>query len=139
MSCLFESVCTLLSSRRELLRGSRYTPIARLARLDPITHADLPITHADLRRAVCEVLDTIKVHGTPLADWGVMETGKVDYVAHMRHTNSWGGGIEIAALAKALRVPIVVHQNDGSEYTFGRAYTKDPFRLAYTGTHYEPA
>jgi hypothetical protein len=130
MSCLFESVCALLNARTELIRGSRYTPIARLADT---------LTHADLRRAVCEVLDTIKVHGTPLAEWGVMETGNADYVAHMRQRNSWGGGVEIAALAKALRVPIVVHQNDGSEYTFGRSYTKNPLRLAYTGTHYEPA
>jgi hypothetical protein len=133
MSCLFQSMCILLEDRRGLLAGARYAPLARLAPLQRLSHEDL-------RLAVCAVLDAIKVHGTPLSEWGSMETGVRGYAAHMRGTDVWGGGVELAALSKGLRVPIVVQQTDGTEYTFGRTHSNDepPLRLLYSGTHYTP-
>ena len=132
MSCLFESVCRLLEDRRGLLAGSRYAPLSSLARRERLAHEDL-------RVAVCAVLDAITVHGTPLSEWGEMETGVSGYAAHMRGTDVWGGGVELAALSKGLRVPIVV-RSDGAEYTFGRAHSngEPPLRLLYSGTHYTP-
>ena len=131
MSCLFESVCRLLEDRRGLLAGSRYAPLASLARRERLAHEDL-------RGAVCAVLDAITVHGTPLSEWGEMETGVGGYATNMRRADAWGGGVELAALAKGLRVPIVVRQADGTEYTFGRAHSngEPPLRLLYSGTHY---
>lgn len=133
MSCLFQSISLLLEDRRGLLAHSRYAPLASLARRERVSHGDL-------RLAVCAVLDAIKVHGTPLSEWGEMETGVRGYAAHMRATDVWGGGVELAALSKGLRVPIVVQQSDGAEYTFGRAHSngEPPLLLLYTGTHYTP-
>ncbi len=133
MSCLFQSVGRLLEGRRGLLAHSRYAPLASLAGRERIAHQDL-------RLAVTEVLDAIKVHGTPLSEWGEMETGIRGYAARMRGTDVWGGGVELAALSKGLRVPIVVRQSDGTEYTFGRAHSngEHPLRLLYSGTHYTP-
>jgi hypothetical protein len=133
MSCLFQSVCRLIEDRRGLLAHSRYAPLASLARHERIAHEDL-------RLAVTGILDAIKVHGTPLSEWGEMETGVSGYASHMRGTDVWGGGVELAALSKGLRVPIVVKQPDGAEYTFGRAHSngEPPLRLLYSGTHYTP-
>jgi hypothetical protein len=68
-------------------------------------------------------------------------TTRAAYVRGMRDEGTWGGGVEIAAIASALRAQIVVRF--GSIRTvFGAEYAQDddsgPMHLLYTGTHYTP-
>ena len=130
MSCLFDSVAALLRDRPDL------APL-RCAALDGRT-VPWPPTGRALRASVCALLTSIKVHDIGLDEWGAMEAGTQSdaYVRIMRDEGTWGGGVEIAALAAALRVPIEVE--GAARATFGEAYARRPLRLHYTGSHYTP-
>jgi hypothetical protein len=84
------------------------------------------VTGAALRAALCDVMPSVRVHGASLDEWGAMEEGtnRDAYVRGMRDEGTWGGGIEIAALAAALRAPIVVHFG-ASRTIFGGEYDGD--------------
>jgi hypothetical protein len=128
MSCLFDSVAALLRDRPDLVRGAA------------AAHGAMPPTGRELRAAVCARLPATKVHDIGLDEWGAMEAGtsSAAYVARMRDEGTWGGGVEIVALAEALRVPIEV--SGAATAVFGEAYRHvRPLRLHYTGSHYTPA
>jgi hypothetical protein len=131
MSCLFNSMAALLADRPRLLRESRFEEPRDLPR---------PPSGRDLRAAVCALLRRreLRVHDVGLDEWGAMEAGTQSdaYVRIMRDEGTWGGGVEIAALAAALRVPIEVE--GAARATFGEAYARRPLRLHYTGSHYTP-
>ena len=131
MSCLFDSVAALLRDRPDL------APL-RCAALDGRT-VPWPPTGRALRASVCALLTSIKVHDIGLDEWGAMEAGtsSAAYVTRMRDEGTWGGGVEIVALADALRVPIEV--SGAASAVFGEAYRHAmPLRLHYTGAHYTP-
>jgi hypothetical protein len=136
MSCLFNSLAALLGDRPDLLTSSSFAELRDIER---------PPTGASIRAAICALLDrrAIEVHSIPLDEWGAMEEGTTRdaYVRGMRDEGTWGGGVEIAAIASALRAQIVVRF--GSIATvFGAEYAQDedraPMHLRYTGTHYMP-
>ena len=131
MSCLFNSLAALLFDRPRLLRESPF---------EELRGTPWPPTGRELRAAVCELLrrDVLRVHGIGLGEWGAMEAGTRSdaYVRLMRDEGTWGGGVEIAALAAALRVPIEV--DGAARATFGEAFKRRPLRLHYTGSHYTP-
>jgi hypothetical protein len=108
MSCLFDSLAALLVERPELLASSAFVELRELSALRP----NGP-TGRSVRAAICALLArrAIEVHGIALDEWGAMEAGTTRdaYVRGMRDGGTWGGGVEIAAAATALRVPIVVH------------------------------
>jgi hypothetical protein len=136
MSCLFNSMAALLCDRPDLLASSPFAELRDLER---------PPTGKSIRAATCALLDrrAIDVHAIPLDEWGAMEEGtnRDAYVRGMRDEGTWGGGIEIAALAAALRAPIVVHFG-ASRTIFGGEYdgpsTGPMLHLHYTGSHYTP-
>jgi len=106
MSCLFDSLAALLVERPELLASSAFVELRELREpREP--------NGASVRAAICALLArrAIEVHGIALDEWGAMEAGTTRdaYVRGMRDGGTWGGGVEIAAAATALRVPIVVH------------------------------
>lgn len=146
MSCLFDSVAALLRDRPGLVRD---TPFYELRAMP------WPPTGRALRDAVCALLtaDALTVHDIGLDEWGAMEAGtsRGAYVRRMRDEGTWGGGVEIAALAEALRVPIEV--SGAASAVFGEAHGHlrlegpvpirpirplRPLRLHYTGSHYTP-
>ena len=133
MSCLFDSVAALLSDRAGLVRDAPF---------DVLRAMTWPPTGRALRDAVCALLtaDALTVHDIGLDEWGAMEAGtsRVAYVTGMRDEGTWGGGVEIAALAEALRVPIEVH--GAASAVFGEAHRPvRPLLLHYTGSHYTPS
>jgi hypothetical protein len=117
MSCLFESVAAALGP---------------------------PATSATLRALVCDALErgSYAASGTPLAEWGAMETGLSSdaYVTRMRDARTWGGGVELATLARLLHAPICVRAPDAT-YVFGKRYARirPPIELRYAHAHYTAA
>ena len=144
MSCLFDSVAALLCDRPYLVRHSPF---------DELRAMPWPPTGRALRGAVCALLTAaaLNVHDIRLDAWGAMETGTSsrEYVSRMRDEGTWGGGVEIVALAEALRVPIEV--SGAASAVFGEPHGPlrlegpmrpimqiRPLRLHYTGSHYTP-
>jgi hypothetical protein len=129
MSCLFDSLAALLVERPELLASSAFVELRELRAPNG----------ASVRAAICALLSrrAIEVHDIPLDEWGAMEEGTTRdaYVRGMRDGGTWGGGVEIAAIATALRVPIVVHYGS-TRVVFGRG--QEQLHLRYTGSHYTP-
>jgi hypothetical protein len=164
MSCLFDSLAALLVERPELLASSAFVELRELREpRDP--------SGASVRAAICALLArrAIEVHDIALDEWGAMEAGTTRdaYVRGMRDGGTWGGGVEIAAAATALRVPIVVHYGPtrvvfgpngtgspdgagspigpygsngpyGPYGPYGPAVSVRPLDLRYTGSHYTP-
>ena len=129
MSCLFDSVASVVRQRPGLVRCARYECVRRID----------PITGSALRAAACELVGLVRVHELPLSEWGAMETGGTAcaYVDEMRRASTWGGGVELAALAAGFRVPIHVAGPMGA-FSFGEKYANHaaPIRVHYTGSHY---
>ena len=146
MSCLFDSLAALLVERPELLASSAFPELRELSalRVNGPNGPNGPYgpNGASVRAAICALLArrAIEVHGIALDEWGAMEEGTTRdaYVRGMRDGGTWGGGVEIAAIATALRVPIVVHYGS-TRVVFGRGHdTRDHLHLRYTGSHYTP-
>jgi hypothetical protein len=129
MSCLFDSIAHAVAKRPGLVRCARYQCVRDIA----------PITGATIRAAACELMRLVRVHELALCEWGAMETGGTAdaYVDAMRGASTWGGGVELAALAAGFRVPIRVEGPMGS-FAFGEKYVNHaaPISVAYTGAHY---
>jgi hypothetical protein len=134
MSCLFDSVAALVAARADLR-----------ARVERKCGNAAP-TAAQLRAVACDALARVRVHDVPLAEWGALEAGTTPdaYAARMRDPREWGGGVELAALARLLRAPIAVRAaNDAAVdatplVVFGARYPALPLRLRFTGSHYTP-
>ena len=114
MSCLFDSLAALLVERPELLASSAFVELRELSALRPYgPNGPNGPNGASVRAAICALLArrAIEVHDIALDEWGAMEAGTTRdaYVRGMRDGGTWGGGVEIAVAATALRVPIVVH------------------------------
>jgi hypothetical protein len=133
MSCLFDALASALRDRAGLLRHARYEPIRSMP---------TPVTGAALRAALCDVMPAVRVHGTPLVEWGAMEAGGAPeaYARHMREASTWGGGVELATFAAAFRLPVIVESAAGT-FAFGERYASHaaPIRVRYDGAHYTPA
>ena len=51
---------------------------------------------------------------------------------------AWGGGLEILAMTRVIKRPIVIVPNDFKAMVYGRRYqTETPIFMAYNGTHYQ--
>ena len=140
MSCLFDSVATLVAAHA-------HTDGPLRARVERRCGTPAP-TAAQLRAVACDSLARVLVHDVPLAEWGALEAGTTPdaYAARMRDPGEWGGGVELAALARLLRAPIEVRAASASASAsdapplaaFGAKYPAPPLRLRYTGSHYTP-
>ena len=66
-----------------------------------------------LAQYVAERADGVAVAGMPLREWVRLDAGVTPnaYARRMRHTSSWGGGIEMAALANACNLAIEVYES----------------------------
>ena len=114
MSCLFDALAAALQTRSALVHRAQY-PALRAMRV--------PVNGVELRAALCDRMCDARVHGSSLAEWGAMETGGTPaaYVAAMRASSEWGGGVELAAFAAAFRLPVRVESAMGT-FTFGEKY-----------------
>lgn len=109
---------------------------------------------SDLRRAVVAVLrrhPDLDVVGCSLADWTQWYAGKSigAYADELARPGAWGGGLELAILARMYGRPIDVFERrsgDGpatcqriSRFESPRPGRGAPLRLLYTGrSHYMP-
>ena len=130
MSCLFDALAAALQNRASLVHRAQY-PALRAMRV--------PVSGAELRAALCDRMCNARVHGSTLAEWGSMETGgtPAEYVAAMRASSEWGGGVELAAFAAAFRLPVRVESAVGT-FTFGEKYVNHAAAVCvrYDGSHY---
>lgn len=98
-----------------------------------------------MRSKICDYLKTNpRMNDVKVSECIQWETGKTldAYISHMRHSNTWGGAIEIKAYCDLFDVSVEVHalrrgENKKVEFINTRK-TNMWIILKWTGNHYEP-
>ena len=119
MSCLFKSIGSCIKSNPEKVRFE-----------------------------ICNYLESNKPIIGDIDTKEILETDRENYVDSMRNSNTWGGGIEIAAAANLYKIRICIHllnkkknkRKQKQIITFvpiDENYN-ETINLLYTGNHYQP-
>lgn len=91
------------------------------------------LTHEELRQFVCFYMENNEDFR---ATWGITQ----DYITQMKQSGTWGGGLEIAVIAKIYNLKIhvtIVDQGFNKVIRFNSAIETYPIHLEYrNGNHY---
>jgi hypothetical protein len=112
MSCLFDSISRLIN-----------------------------IPTDDVRKQICDYLATDKPILDGMKTHDLLELECPHYISQMRHSNTWGGAIEIQAAVQLWNFNIAVQNRRDAITTTIDFIATEPIgtlTLSWTGSHYEP-
>ena len=104
----------------------------------------LPISSEQIRSEICDYLAANRTLIDGIETRLILDMdGGADYVAKMRSTSTWGGGIEIQAACNIWKTRIVVRNMcraplSNIEFVPATTVPDKTMEFEWTGGHYEP-